>query len=209
MSERAGSTRAAIGCEIHPVRYFEVAEHGGDSMNAKSIWSMKTTPSSAMGRKLRPQTFLLCAAMSGALGLAANLAHAAGEPAVEADPVSRVFYVQDIKAAVTRHIEGAVDPQGVFLMRDDKTGETLPLKFVQVHDPVRQIGSDVYFACTDFHVLGKPEKLYDIDFWMREDTGELKVYESKVHKEPRWSLVYGWYKQPRYTFVDDKIKYLY
>jgi len=30
-----------------------------------------------------------------------------------------------------------------------------------------------------------------------------------VHKEPRWSLLYGWYKQPRYTFVNDEISYLY
>ena len=94
-------------------------------------------------------------------------------------------------------------------MRDDKTGEMLALRFVKIHDPVRQIGSDIYFACTDFQVLGETGKLYDLDFWMNNKTGELRVFQSKVHKEPRYSIIYGWYKQPRYTFVNDKIEYLY
>jgi hypothetical protein len=108
-----------------------------------------------------------------------------------------------------QHINDVVDEDGVFHLRDDKTGEQLALKFVRIHDPVRQIGSDIYFACTDFHVLGEQDKLYDLDFWMNDKTGQLKIYQSKVHKEPRWSLLYGWYKQPRYTFVNDEIKYLY
>ncbi len=152
----------------------------------------------------------LCAiALLSALALSTGLSHAEDKPSKAAASEPRTYYVQDIKAAVTKHIENALDAQGIFHMQDDKTGEQLRLKFVQVHDPVRQIGSDVYFACTDFHILGEPEKLYDIDFWMKDSAGELKVFQSKVHKEPRWSLVYGWYKQPRYTFVDDEIKYLY
>jgi hypothetical protein len=121
----------------------------------------------------------------------------------------RKVYAEDIKAAMEQHIASRIDKQGVFRLVDDKTGEQLALKFVQIHDPVRQIGSDIYFACTDFHVVGEPEKLYDLDFWMNEKTGELRIYQTKVHKEPRWSLIYGWYKQPRYTFVNDEIEYLY
>ena len=121
----------------------------------------------------------------------------------------RTYYVDDIKATMKNHIEATADAQGVFHILDNKTGEKLELKFVRIHDPVRQIGSDIYFACTDFHVVGQPEKLYDLDFWMNDKTGELSVYLSKIHKEPRWSLIYGWYKQPRYTFVNDEIEYLY
>ncbi|MFC1673119.1 hypothetical protein ACFL12_03095 [Pseudomonadota bacterium] len=121
----------------------------------------------------------------------------------------RQYYVEDIKATMAKYIKATVDSDGVFHMRDDKTGEMLALKFVQVHDPVRQIGTDIYFACTDFHVVGEVDKLYDLDFWMNDKTGELAVYQSKVHKEPRMSFLYGWYKQPRYTFVNDEIKYLY
>ncbi len=158
----------------------------------------------------RSVTLLLSAiALSSALALYTGLSHAEDKLSNAAASEPRTYYMQDIKAAVTKHIENAVDAQGIFHMQDGKTGEQLRLKFVQVHDPVRQIGSDVYFACTDFHILGEPEKLYDIDFWMKDSAGELKVFQSKVHKEPRWSLVYGWYKQPRYTFVDDEIKYLY
>ena len=141
----------------------------------------------------------------------AGVSFSAGEEqAVE--PVvneQREYYAEDIKAAMIKHIESSVDAEGVFYLRDEKTDEKLALKFVQIHNPVRQIGSDVYFACTDFHVVGEPDKLYDLDFWMNDKTGELEIYQSKVHKEPRRSLLYGWYKQPRYTFVNDEIKYLY
>ena len=147
--------------------------------------------------------------LSGAMGLAAGAVQAADEPGREAPAGQRTYYVEDIKAAMRGHIEASVDGDGVLHLRDDKTGEDLALRFVRIHDPVRQIGSDVYFACTDFHVVGEPDKLYDLDFWMNDKTGELKIYQTKVHKEPRWSLLYGWYKQPRYTFVNDEIQYLY
>ncbi|RLW71270.1 MAG: hypothetical protein B6D71_02985, partial [gamma proteobacterium symbiont of Stewartia floridana] len=140
----------------------------------------------------------------GLSGLATTLC-VADESATD----SRKYYVEDIKSTMMQHIEEKVDENGVFRLRDDKTGEVLTLKFVRIHDPVRQIGSDIYFACTDFHVVGEPNKLYDLDFWMNDKTGQLKIYQSKVHKEPRWSLLYGWYKQPRYTFVNDEIEYLY
>ncbi len=120
-----------------------------------------------------------------------------------------IVYAQDIKAAMHRHIENVVGDDGLFNIVDDVTSEPLILRFVQIHDPVRQIGDDVYFACTDFHVDGIKDKLYDVDFWLREDNGELKVFQTKIHKEPRNSLLYGWYKHPRYTFVNDAIEYLY
>ncbi len=124
-------------------------------------------------------------------------------------PASKKFYVEDIKAAMLAYITAQVDAAGIFHLRDEKTGEVLALKFVKIHDPVRRIGTDTYFACTDFHVLDTPDKLYDLDFWMNPQSGELRIYDAKVHKEPRWSVIYGWYKQPRYTFVNDGIVYLY
>ena len=127
----------------------------------------------------------------------------------EAPAQKREYFADDIKETMIKYIQASVDADGIFLMPDDKTGQTLALKFVKIHDPVRQIGTDIYFACTDFHVVGEPDKLYDLDFWMNDKTGQLGVYKSKVHKEPRWSWLYGWYKQPRYTFVNDEIEYLY
>lgn len=119
------------------------------------------------------------------------------------------YYVSDIKKAMDIHLADRVDENGIFQMRDDKTGKILKLKFVKIHDPVRVINSSTYFACTDFHVVGERKKLYDLDFWMSPVNGELVIYKEKIHKEPRKALLYGWYKQPRYTFVNDKVISLY
>lgn len=119
------------------------------------------------------------------------------------------FYVENIKSTIRAHVADQLDADGIFYLKDDKTGENLALKFLMVHDPVRQMHGSIYFACTDFHVQGAPEKIYDIDFWMDGSSGELKVFDTKVHKEPRSSLLYGWYKHPRYTFVNDEVTYLY
>jgi len=119
------------------------------------------------------------------------------------------YYVSDIKQAMMDYLADEVDENGVYTIFDDKTGETLSLKFVKIHDPVRVINSNTYFACTDFHLVGNPDMLYDLDFWMSPKNEVLKIYRAKIHKEPRKSLIYGWYKQPRYTFVDDKVVELY
>ena len=135
----------------------------------------------------------------------------AAESKVEAGSQPRAvkFYVEDIKSTMETYVASQIDADGIFYLKDDRTGENLALKFVMVHDPVRQISGNIYFACTDFHVQGQPDKIYDVDFWMDGSSGELKVYDTKVHKEPRSSLIYGWYKHPRYTFVNDEIEYLY
>ena len=120
-----------------------------------------------------------------------------------------IFYAEDIKEAMNRHLVETVNQEGIFDIYDEITEEDLELVFLQIHDPVRQIWEDVYFACTDFKVKNNEEKVYDIDFWLREENGYLKVFQTKIHKEPRNSLIYGWYKHPRYTFVNDEIEYLY
>ena len=125
------------------------------------------------------------------------------------DKSPRKYYVEDIKEAMMKYIASQVDVDGIFHLRDDKTGEMLQLRFVKIHDPVRVINSSTYFACTDFQVVGQAKKLFDLDFWMNPVTDELKIYDTKVHKEPRKSLLYGWYKQPRYTFVNDRVISLY
>ena len=130
-------------------------------------------------------------------------------PPINTDNNPRKYYVEDIKKAMDIHLADRVDENGIFHMRDDKTGEILQLKFVKIHDPVRVINRSIYFACTDFHVVGERKKLYDIDFWLSPIDGELVIYKEKVHKEPRKALLYGWYKQPRYTFVNDKVISLY
>ena len=119
------------------------------------------------------------------------------------------FYSEDIKRATSLYIRDSLNSEETFVIFDEKTEELLELKFLKIHDPVRQISEEIYFACTDFYVSGNPNKIYDIDFWLDHDNINLSVYEVKIHKEPRKSLLYGWYKYPRYTFVNDEIEYLY
>jgi len=110
---------------------------------------------------------------------------------------------------MTAHIAELVAEDGFWHTIDDLTETPLTLKFMQIHDPVRQISRRVYFACTDFHDSTDKEKVYDMDFWLEPVAGQLVVFRTKVHKEPRHALLYGWYKHPRYTFVNDEIEYLY
>jgi hypothetical protein len=155
----------------------------------------------------------ICFAQEGVAHNGIVAADVAGDDIAEnditTDAAAEQFYVEDIKETMRAYIISQLDSEGNFHLLDDKADEILDLKFIRVHDPVRQIKGDIYFACTDFHVVGKPDKIYDLDFWMNGKTGELIIYDNKVHKEPRWSLFYGWYKHPRYTFVNDEIEYLY
>lgn len=130
-------------------------------------------------------------------------------PPTNADKNPKKYYVEDIKQAMVEHLGTRVDEDGIFQIRDEKTGEILKLRFVKIHDPVRKINGSIYFACTDFEVVGENKKLYDLDFWLSPIDGNLVIYKEKIHKEPRKSLLYGWYKQPRYTFVNDRVISLY
>jgi hypothetical protein len=145
----------------------------------------------------------------GLLWLILLLPSASNAESVAKNKPQKQFYVEDIKAAMNKYVAATIDKSGDFHIRDEIKEEDLILNFDQVHDPVRQIDGGAYFACTDFHVKGEVAKIYDIDFWLQEKDGELKVFRTKIHKEPRSSLLYGWYKHPRYTFVNDEIEYLY
>jgi YHS domain-containing protein len=91
---------------------------------------------------------------------------------------------------------------GVYKIKDDKTGKELELEFVDTHQPVRQLDNDGhYFACTDFRVVGTKDQIYDIDFWVSDKDGKMTVDQTKVHKVPE--LKSGqWIQVPRYEWKD-------
>lgn len=91
---------------------------------------------------------------------------------------------------------------GVFALKDDKTGKELKLKFVDTHQPIRQLDDNGhYFACTDFRAEGSKDEIYDIDFWLSEKDGQMSVDQVRVHKVPE--LKDGqWVQVPRYSFKD-------
>ena len=91
---------------------------------------------------------------------------------------------------------------GVFKLKDDKTGKVLKLEFVDTHQPIRQLDENGhYFACTDFRVVGTKDQIYDIDFWVTDKDGTMTVEQTKVHKVPE--LKDGqWVQVPRYEWKD-------
>lgn len=109
----------------------------------------------------------------------------------------------EVMSAVEQDALEKAGSDGVFKLKDDKTGKTLDLKFVNVHQPVRQLDDNGhYFICTDFRAAGTKDEIYDIDFWVNENKdGKMSVDQVRVHKVPE--LKNGqWVQVPRYSFKD-------
>ena len=105
-----------------------------------------------------------------------------------------------VMGAIHDYIATHKDANGDVPIKDDKTGETIPLEFVEMHQPVRHLKKDgEYFACTDFRKPGSTDEYYDIDFWVNQKTGKLEVDNVKVHKVPVQEDGV-WTQVPRYTF---------
>ena len=105
-----------------------------------------------------------------------------------------------VMGAIHSYIATHKDKDGHLDIKDDKTGETLPLDFVEIHQPVRHLKKDgKYFVCTDFRKPGSQDEYYDIDFWVNQKTGKLEVDNVKVHKVPVQEDGI-WTQVPRYTF---------
>ena len=105
-----------------------------------------------------------------------------------------------VMGAIHDYIATHKDANGDVPIKDDKTGETLPLEFVEMHQPIRHMKKDgEYFVCTDFRKPGSTDEYYDIDFWVNQKTGKLEVDNVKVHKVPVQEDGV-WTQVPRYTF---------
>jgi YHS domain-containing protein len=79
----------------------------------------------------------------------------------------------------------AAKNNGIFKLKDDKTGQDLNLEFVDTHQPIRQLDDNGhYFACTDFRVAGTKDQIYDIDFWIDDKDGKMTIVQTRVHKVP-------------------------
>jgi len=109
----------------------------------------------------------------------------------------------EVMSAVEEHalLEQAKN-NGVFKLKDDKTGQTLNLEFIDTHQPIRQLDDNGhFFACTDFRVVGTKDQIYDIDFWVNDKDGTMSIEQTRVHKVPE--LKDGQYIQvPRYDWKE-------
>ena len=121
-------------------------------------------------------------------------------PAGEHPGDMEVTRAWQVMSAIHGYIATHKDKDGNLHIKDDKTGETLPLEFVEIHQPVRHLKKEgEYFACTDFRKPGSQDEYYDIDFWVNQKTGKLQVDNVKVHKVPVQEDGV-WTQVPRYTF---------
>ena len=104
-----------------------------------------------------------------------------------------------VMGAIHTYIATHKDKDGHLDIKDDKTGETLPLDFVEIHQPVRHLKKDgQFFVCTEFRKPGSKDEYYDIDFWVNQKTGKLEVDNVKLHKVPVQEDGI-WTQVPRYT----------
>jgi hypothetical protein len=113
---------------------------------------------------------------------------------------SEVTRAWQVMSAIHSYIATHKDANGALEIKDDKTGETVPLDFVEIHQPVRHLKKEgEYFVCTDFRKPGSKDEYYDIDFWVNQKGGKLQVDNVKIHKVPVQEDGI-WTQQPRYTF---------
>lgn len=108
-----------------------------------------------------------------------------------------------VESAVNEYVAGRIK-DGVFVLKDDKTGEERTLDFIEIHRPLRKIEGKGYFACTDFREHDSKDKFYDIDFWLVDKDGQLEVSEARIHKEPK-NVDGMWVQMPRYDFDQEKV----
>ena len=148
----------------------------------------------------RLSLLVLCFSILMGAGAAALAGEHPGHGAEHPGAVSPPTAAQ-IQSAILAHIEAETAAHdGKFPIADEKTGETLSLRFDKLHDDkvaniLKGSGKGASFACTDF--LAEDGTRYDLDFWMKPDSaGQLQVVDTKIHK------VNG---DPRYTYQDDEI----
>ena len=121
-------------------------------------------------------------------------------PAGEHPGDMEVTRAWQVMSAIHGYIATHKDKDGNLPIKDDKTGETLPLEFVEIHQPVRHLKKEgEYFACTDFRKPGSQDEYYDIDFWVNQKTRKLQVDNVKVQQVPVQEDGV-WTQVPRYTF---------
>jgi hypothetical protein len=95
---------------------------------------------------------------------------------------------QPTKDQLADAVEGCIadksaDTQGLFVVVDPKTGETLELVLDKVHrEKLCKLEGNQYFACADFTT--NDGTVYDLDVFMEgKDADSLEFSEFTVHKE--------------------------
>ncbi|MHC5090087.1 MAG: transglutaminase-like domain-containing protein, partial [Planctomycetota bacterium] len=117
-----------------------------------------------------------------ALGVLVLLGGCGKSPGTEQDAASAVPNVitSDIQAGIEKHIDEQTRAGDGFYCIDHE-GDELKLKLVRVHtEYLANLGPRHHFACID---MATPNgDVYDIDFFLTGDPGDMTVTETTVHK---------------------------
>ncbi len=128
---------------------------------------------------LRRKSF---AAIAAALILIVGLAACQGDTnprGAELEPVPNVV-TADIQAGIERHIEEQSRRGGGYFRLPWNDSE-LALKLVRVHtEYLANLGPRRHFACVD--LVDVSGDVYDVDFFLVGDPGDMRVTETTVHK---------------------------
>src|SRR5215813_3908427 len=134
---------------------------------------------------MRMQT--LC--LSGLIWIA--LATAAG---VAAERSMEQISDEEVRAAVRATVEQNMQANGgVFVFKDNRTGENLQLAFEDIR-LVRSIHGYGFFPNVLFHAKDLPEKQYALDFWLKPKGEGLELIDIRIQKGPKktgdtWTMV--------------------
>ena len=107
-------------------------------------------------------------------------------PQRETQPQSRTAQIQqvsktDISAGIKKHVATAIKKSGDRKFHFKYQGKDLALNLVKVHDDrLSNVGGGKYFACVDMKATDST--IYDIDFFMNGNPGDMKVTQTSVHK---------------------------
>jgi len=104
-------------------------------------------------------------------------------------PTAKAISTADLEKAIRANIdEVAKANNGRFPAKDDVLNKTWQLTLVRVHtDKLTQLDASTYFACVDFKA--DDGTLVDVDFYFKDDAGQLKRTDTTVHKingQPRY-----------------------
>src|SRR4029453_5506608 len=87
----------------------------------------------------------------------------------------------EISAGIKKHISSESKKSSDQKFHTNYEGKDLALDLIKVHDDrLSSLGEGKYFACVDMKATDGT--IYDIDFFMSGEPGDMKVTETSVHK---------------------------
>lgn len=156
-----------------------------NAMNRILLWTGKWFLIS--GPKLAPLAAAICIALAGCAKTAVPETFT---------PVPSVV-TADIQAGIEKHIEEKSRLDGGYFVLPF-SNKDLRLKLVKVHvEYLATLGPRHHFACVD--LADTDGEVYDVDFFLKGDPGDMRVTETTVHKINGQPL-YAWEQQADKTW---------